>query len=760
MIRITIAFSLLLLIVFSLTWCRNPEKKQEQENGSEPGFATPHSISQSPEIIPLSPEKSMNTFRLPEGYHLELVASEPMISEPTAIAWDGNGRMYVAQMETYMQTVDAKDQYKAGSRIMLLEDTNDDGKMDRSTVFLDSLVAPRMLLCAGKELLVNETNTYNIYAYSDTNNDGKADTKRSVYETAMKSFGNIEHQRSGLDWNLDNYIYVTTDPVRFRYKGGQLIADSLDYGNNGQWGLTHDNYGRLFYSRAAGGVAAIGHQINPAYGQLEFPETKDDSMFRFVWPIIKTPDVNGAPAGINADSALIRFTSVCGQSVFRGDRLPVLIRGDYFAAEPVGRIIRRAKLINNNGRISPKNVYEKDEFIASTDMNFRPVNTYTGPDGCLYIVDMYRGIIQESTWAQPGSFLYDQIKTKNLDKNTSRGRIYRVVHKDFKRGPQPKMLGEPSANLVKYLLHPNGWWRDNAQKEIIIRNDKAVIPELKKLVSGDLAAGSEELTVLVKIHALWTLEGLGAIDEDLLVKALEHNSPDIRKHAVWISERFLSNQNKRLKAKLLSMKEDAGYAVREQLVLSFNSSGDEGLRAVTEQILSGASDTTMFSALQQTFIKNRETKKYGSKLVALKEADRKRVIAGAAIFSSLCASCHGPEGQGVPAQIAPPLVSRFKLIEKKEEVIKILLHGLSGPVDGKNYPDNMAPMKANDDEWISSVLSFVRFDLCMRSFPKMPENYLNWVMVRPEDVEKVRKKYENRSKPWTWEEMKKEKEKK
>ena len=219
----------------------------------EPGFATPHSISQHPSIIPLSPEESINTFRLPEGYHLELVASEPMISEPTAIAWDGNGRMYVAQMETYMQTVDAKDQDKARSRIMFLEDTNDDGKMDKSTVFIDSLVAPRMLLCVGRELLVNETNTYNIYAYSDTNNDGIADTKRPVFETEKKSYGNIEHQRSGLDWNLDNYIYVTTDPVRFRYKGGRLVADSLDYGNNGQWGLTHDNFGRLvFQSRSRG----------------------------------------------------------------------------------------------------------------------------------------------------------------------------------------------------------------------------------------------------------------------------------------------------------------------------------------------------------------------------------------------------------------------------------------------------------------------------------------------------------------------------
>ena len=163
--------------------------------------------------------------------------------------------------------------------------------------------------------------------------------------------------------------------------------------------------------------------------------------------------------------------------------------------------------------------------------------------------------------------------------------------------------------------------------------------------------------------------------------------------------------------------------------------------------------------LQQTFAKNTETKKYGSKTGGAERSRSKTVINGATIFSSLCASCHGSDGQGVATQVAPPLVSKFKLVENKKELIKILLHGLTGPVEGKTYPDNMPPMNANDDEWIASVTSYIRFELCIKSFPKMPENYLNWVMVRPDDVEKIRKKYESRKKPWTWEEMRKEKEK-
>jgi glucose/arabinose dehydrogenase len=561
----------LLALTIACTQSTNQSKSTRPEIPEETGFATPHSVSQHPNTVPLSPEESLKSFRLPKGYHLKLVASEPMISEPAALAWDGNGRMYVAQLETYMQTIDAKGQNEPRSRILRLEDTDNDGRMDKSSVFLDGLLSPRMLLCVGRELLVNETNTYNIYAYRDADGDGKAEQKRLVYQNNAPAFGNVEHQRSGLDWNLDNWIYVTTDPVRFKYRNRWLEVDTLVSGSNGQWGLTHDNYGRLFFSRAASGMAATGFQINPAYGQLELEDATSPD-FAQTWPIIKTPDVNGGPGTLREDSTLLTFTSVTGQSVFRGDRLPQTMQGDYIAAEPVGRFIRRAKVTDHDGKISLANAYRQDEFISSTDMNFRPVNTYTGPDGCLYIVDMYRGVIQEATWAQPGSYLYSQIKSKGLDQTVKHGRIYRLVYDGLKPGPSPRMLDEPSARLVTYLSHPNGWWRDNAQKEIIVRNDKSVVPALRQLARGEQGALAEPPSALARLHALWTLEGLEEMDEEVLLAALRDPDVQIRKAAVRLSEPYLKKNHQPVLAALQTMVEDTSQDVLAQLVLSLSTS--------------------------------------------------------------------------------------------------------------------------------------------------------------------------------------------
>jgi glucose/arabinose dehydrogenase len=240
---------ILAAIPFLIITCKDSVKETKEE---VEGFDAPRTVDPNPSPAHLSPQQSLKSFRLPKGYHMELVASEPMIKEPVAIAWDGNARMYVAQMETYMQDVNATGEQEPISRIMLLEDTNGDGRMDKSSVFIDKLRLPRMILCVGKELLVNETNTYVINAYKDSDGDGVADQKRAVYESPAVDTKNLEHQRSGLDWNIDNWIYVTVDPVRFRYKNGILQADSLVSGSDGQWGLTHDNYGRLYFSRGGG----------------------------------------------------------------------------------------------------------------------------------------------------------------------------------------------------------------------------------------------------------------------------------------------------------------------------------------------------------------------------------------------------------------------------------------------------------------------------------------------------------------------------
>lgn len=694
-------------------------------------------------LLPLSPEQSLAKFIVPEGYHVELVASEPMITEPVAIAWDGNAKMYVAQMETYTQDTDGTGTKDPKSRVMLLEDTNNDGKMDKSSIFIKDMILPRMLLCVNHELLVNETDTYDIYSYKDTNNDGISDVKKPVYILGKVAPGNLEHQRSGLVWNIDNYIYQTVDPIRFRYVNGKLQADSLHSGSNGQWGLTSDNYGRLFFSRGGGENAGSGFQINPKYGQLEFNDAYSEEKFSPVWSKIQNPDVQGGLSRVRKDSTLNHFTSANGQSIFRGDRLPADLVGDYIINEPVARIIRRAKVINREGKTYLESAYEApQEFIASTDTYFRPVNTYTGPDGCLYIVDMSRGIIQESNWTPKGSYLRGKIDYYGLAKVNQRGRIWRLVHDGYKPSAMPKMLDISAKNLVAYLDHPNGWWRDNAQKQLIILGDKSVVATLKEKVSGQ-----KNSTALGKLHALWTLEGLDAINKELLLVALKDTDPQMRRAAIWISERYIKQNDSQWIAHLGKMTNDESFDVKTQLLLSFGASKNELAKKIVQEILAQNPNNQMLASVKKSTDKNEDAKIYGMKLASFSPPERKLILNGSEIYKGMCSPCHGGDGKGLPTNAAPALRGAKHINADKEIAIRILLHGLKGSIEGKTYPSEMASMKENSDEWIASVLSYIRYEFVGTNI-RVPKGRQSAV-VQPEEVKALRVKYADVNEAWT-----------
>jgi glucose/arabinose dehydrogenase/mono/diheme cytochrome c family protein len=724
----------------------------------------------------LSPGESMKTMVLPDGYHLELVASEPMIKEPVAIAWDGDGKMYVAEMLTYMQDADAKGEQERRSRISLLEDTNNDGKMDKSTVFIDSLLLPRMLQTVNNELLVNESNTIDIYSYKDTNGDGKADQKKIVYQNNnyVVNDANMEHQRSGLDWNLDNWMYLTYDPVRFRYANGVMKVDTIISGSGGQWGVTHDSYGRLFYSRAGGEIPASGFQINPVYGTLDFQD-QYNAEFSEVWPIIATPDVQGGPLRLRPNSTLNHFTAPCGQSIFRGDRLPEDFVGDYVVCEPVARAIRRARVANENGKTFLRNIYNKQEFISSSDMNFRPVNTATGPDGNLYIVDMHRGIIQQANWTKPETFLRKKIDSIGLAKNIGHGRIYRLVHDDYKPGPKPKMLHESTTSLMAYFDHPNGWWRDNAQKEIVVRGDKSVIPALRKMITEKDGFVSKGPAHLARIHALWTLEGLEAIDKEVLITALQDEHPQVRRTAVWISEPYLKADDEIMIEKVGNLKDDKDYDVRVQLLLSIYNSKSKKAKEIIKEIIDKSSNNEMLTATKTALDKNEDVRTFGKRLGGLEEADRRLIIKGSDIFKSLCSSCHGADAQGLViggnSMAAPPLKGSGRLeFAEKNNLVKIVLGGLTGPIDGKKYSSVMPPMADNSDEWIASIVSFVRYEYggkpprrpgeipgmaptAIDSKSGFPVRKAPSPVVTPDEVKRIREESKGRNKPWTLDEL-------
>lgn len=724
------AWVLLVAATGLLTWqCKVTQPSQTiKRDPSGRIIVNPH-----PDPAYLSVKESMESIQLQPGYKLQLVASEPMIKEPVAIVWDGNARMYVAEMRTYMQDIDGTHENDPVCRISLLEDTNGDGTMDKASVFIDSLVLPRMMLCVGHKLLVNETYTYDIWSYADTNGDGVADQKERVYQNPKADTRNLEHQKSGLVWNMDNWIYVSCDPVRYRYTQGKLIADTLVNAPGGQWGLANDDYGRMYFSSAGAEIPACGFQINPAYGFYN-PREQYSQEFLAVWPIIVTPDVQGGMNRLRPDTTLNHFTASCGQSVFRGDALPADLKGDLIICEPVGRLVRRAKVFTNEGKVMLRNAYEKEEFMASYDMNFRPVNSSTGPDGCLYIVDMHRGIIQEATWTKEGSFLRPRILQKGLDKNIGRGRIYRVVHDGYKPGPKPQLLDKSANLLLPYLEHANGWWRENAQKEIIVSGDRSVVPALQQM------ATSKTNSAVTRVHALWTLEGLQAIDKPTLFAALDDNDPNVRKAAVWIAESLLKKNDEQVLEKLAELKSDTSSLVQVQLALTMGQSKMEQARYVEGRLRAYSNYPAMLDGVSNVIEVTKNTKLFGSRLANMPAAHRNLILNGANIYKQLCATCHGPDGKGLETGAAPPFVGSKRVDGDKAAMILIMMNGLTGPVDGKSYTDVMAPFGAtNNDEWVASVLSYIRYNYGKNKAP----------VVDVESVKQLRAKTSARSTFWT-----------
>ncbi|MDB4924111.1 c-type cytochrome [Mucilaginibacter sp.] len=699
-------------------------------------------VDMHPDPTPKSPEEEMKHIYMPAGYHLQLVASEPMVSQPVAIAWDGDARMYVAELNTYMLDVNGTGEHNADCKIKLLEDTNGDGVMDKMTVFADHLMLPRTLqpLDHGR-LLVSQTWTNSVFCFQDTNGDGVADKNWLAYENHGTNTNNLEHQKSGLLWNLDNRMYLTYDPVRYTLKGDKVVPDTLVDGSDGQWGLANDDYGRIFYSSAGGEVPALFYEQNLHYGKFDVNDKFDQKEFQPVWPIVTTPDVQG---GLNRlrlkDSTLNHFTASNGQSIFRGDKLPTDMRGDLFICEPVGRLIRRAKVTNNDAKITLKNAYDQSEFLASTDLNFRPVNTITGPDGCMYIVDMYHGIIQESEWTKADSYLRPKIQQKGLQTNIGRGRIYRLVNDNYKPDfKRPHMLEETSAQLVQHLNSMNGWWRDNAQKLLVIRNDKSVVPALKTLAAG----GGQ----LAKLHALWTLNGMDEMDAETFGKALKDPDAEIRKTAVWIGEDFMKKDSHAIDM-LDALKADPSADVRLQLLLSMRFVNSDKSKAIIASLLKNYPNDALLTLSQTTFENKAKARaEQIARQKMLNAVGGKLVAQGSVIFKQLCFTCHGADAKGIASgsgpALAPALAGNPDVNgQNPERLVRILLNGLSGPIRGTTYSDVMPALGANTDEYIASVISYIRSDFGNKGS-----------VVLPEDVKKIREATATRTNSYTMEEL-------
>ncbi|WP_052573722.1 hypothetical protein [Haloferula sp. BvORR071] len=315
----------------------------------------------------LSPEDELKAIELPDGYRLELVLSEPQIAEPVLCTFDGNGRMYVAEMRSYMKDIDGSGEFDPISRISRHSSSKGDGVFDKSEVFLDQILLPRMVLPMDDRVLVGLTNSNDFTLYRDANGDGSADESKLWFKGGPRA-GNMEHQPSGLVWALDNWIYTTYNSYRLRWNGSGDPLEETTAANGGQWGIAQDDYGKLWWSNAGGEKGIWNYQTPVLYGAINVPSQMSPD-FNKIWPLVSLGDFQGGPVRFQSPEfkALNVFTACCGQTVFRGDRLPEEMRGNVFLPEPVGRLIRRATVRVDDGITRVANPCEQGEFIRSSD---------------------------------------------------------------------------------------------------------------------------------------------------------------------------------------------------------------------------------------------------------------------------------------------------------------------------------------------------------------------------------------------------------
>lgn len=801
----------------------------------------------------LNPEEELKTLRVAPGYRAELVAAEPMIETPVAISWDDQGRLFVCEMRGYMQDMAAAGEDQPVGRISRLEDTDGDGRMDKSTVFVDKLLMPRAVMALGDGALVSEPP--NLTFYHDTNDDGVADKSEIIATNYARAGGQPEHMANGALWCLDNWIWSAAHPERLRYSAGKFIAEPTRSG--GQWGLTQDDWGRRYFNYNSD---ALRCDLLPPQMYLRNPNVKDMPALNFkvvndqaTWPVVPTPGVNRGynEKQLRPDGRLATFTGACGPCIYRGDLMPK-VRGNAFVAEPCGMLVKRITLSETGGVVTGTHAYPSTEFVASTDERFRPVNINNGPDGALYITDIARGIVQHKAFLT--HYLEANITARKLEQPINLGRIWRIVPEGGKA--VPVKLPRATAEIVPFLAHANGHIRDTAQRVLVERADAAVIPAIKQIAL-------EGKTAQARVQALWTLEGMGAIatSPEIIASMLKDADPKVRVAAVRLAsvvhlpqmlamsdepnaearvhlaaqlsaqatpeaqaavlkllkkggssllndaiatgargrelellEQLMAEppskpdtlassgllqmfancvMNERRAARVprlldLAAKQTAGS--QRQMALLNGIAGtplDKKSKTVPRKLLYLDAEPASLSRLSIDTLKIKDAAKLvrafepsiawpgkpgvppPPKIVPLTTEQQARFEKGKVIYAGLCAACHQPSGTGLDG-LAPPLVDADWLLGKSDIPVKIILHGVGGPitVGPKVWRLEMPPLPILDDEQIASILTYLRREWEHTASP-----------VEPSEVAKIRAANAGRTKAWTAEELKPSKKK-
>ena len=547
-----------------------------------------------PRVPPTSAPQAVAKFELKDGYEIQLVAAEPLVADPIAVVFDESNRAFVIEMHGYPE----KRADDLG-RVKLLEDTDADGVFDRHSVFVEGLSWPSAIFPWDGGVFVGAVP--DLWYFKDTDGDGKADLKKKLFTgfiAGPKERDIAPRCFNSMTWGPDNRIHVASsmngglirpaddpdaEPLDLRRRDFSFDPRKLDLRpetGTGQYGLTFNSRGRKFVCKNSNHIQALMYDdryvgLNRHYS---LPAAKVDigvdgpaaELFRISgdepWRILRMRwRIEGSYAGGVEKGGKVSgyFTSACGITIYNGDAMPELVDNAFIAA-PANNIVHR-KLIREGGvsLVAERPVDERDrEFLASRDQWFRPVKFANAPDGALYVVDMYREII-EVAHAIP-----DSIKERvDVYSGADRGRIWRIAPKGFKRRPAPRLGEMSSEELVKMLAHPNGWHRETAARLLLERDDRSVVPALNRLAA---TSGSDA----GRLRALSVLESFGAIQIEQVLAALSDKSPALRERALVLAESRMakmSGQNRQAveaRLKALSAASDTDPFVRLRMALA------------------------------------------------------------------------------------------------------------------------------------------------------------------------------------------------
>lgn len=683
------------------------------------------------------PKISLEKYQIEDGFELKLIASESFLKAPVSMDFDNKGRMWVVEMIGYMPNLEGIGEEIPNGRISILEDLDKDGVTDHAKVFLDKLVLPRALAHVyGGLLYVDGPKLW----FVEIKNDKPG--KKILVDPIYAEGGNVEHSSNGLMMNIDNWIYNVDYNFRYQLKNGKWLKEPTT--NRGQWGITKDNFGRLYYNNNStqllGDYVLPNKVIKNKFFKPSMSESKrltNNSVF----PLHATSVNRGYQKGILDEKGFLKeVTAACGPLIYRGAAFPETYNQNAFVCIPEANLIKRNVLNFKNIQTTANQAIEGKEFIASTDEGFRPVNIFNGPDGAMYIVDMHRGIIQHKAYIS--QYLAEQLAAKKLDTLQNAGRILKVTHKATKLHQIPDLSKATSKELLALLSHPNGWLRDRAQQLLIQKKDISIIKELKNLtkISNEFATA---------IHALYVLEGLNVLaSEDfsslsfvVLTEILNQSKqPETIAHALGLLERFASKpyvakmkeistqllaQNNETIDLYLSMSLSTWIKLSEATFLPIlaeidkkytkNSIFQEAIVSSLEDkediYLKSMNPSSLLKNNLTMAVNNRQKKELNPIFVNKKNVVDNRTK-GLQLYRSICATCHGADGKGIE-NLAPPLKGSEYIEGSMKRLAAIILHGISGPinVNGKVYQLNneMPGLLNNKDISDQDIVDIIRF---------------------------------------------------